>query len=85
MRDLGDLRIDTHLFKKRISCRIQVRNVKTANFVKWNLSELSKRFESLGYKIEKLECVVSHGDALKKEVPLQGFSLLEMRLLDIVV
>jgi len=85
MRGLGNLRIDTHLFKKRISCKIHVGNRETANFVKRNLSELSQRLESLDYKAEKIDCSVSNGEDMRKEVPLQGFSLLEMRLLDITV
>lgn len=85
MRGLGDLRIDTHLFKKRISCKIQVADRETANFVKRNLSELSQRLESLDYKAEKIDCIVSNGEDIRKEVPLKGFSLLEMRLLDITV
>jgi len=85
MRGLGNLRIDTHLFKKRISCKIQLDSGESADFVKRNLSELTKRFESLDYTVEKLECIVSNKDKVKKEVSLQGFSLLEMRLLDIVV
>ena len=85
MRGLGDLRIDTHLFKKRISCKIQVGSRETANFVKRNLSELSQRLESLDYKAEKIDCIVTNGDDTGKKVPLQGFSLLEMRLLDITV
>jgi len=84
MKGLGELRIDTHLFKKRIGCKIQVGNVETANFVKGNLSELSQRLESLGYIVDKLECFVSCGDDAKKEAPIQGFPLLEMRLLDVV-
>jgi hypothetical protein len=85
MKSLGDLRIDTHFFKKRISCKIQVGNKETANFVKKNLSKLSQQLESSDYKVEKLDCIVSNGEDVKKEAPLQGFSLLKMRLLDIVV
>jgi len=85
MRGLGDLRVDTHLFKKKISCKIQVSNRVVANFVKGNFSELTQRLESLDYQVEKLDCIVSNGKDVKKEVPLQGFSLLEMRLLDVVV
>ena len=85
MRGLGDLRIDTHLFKKKIRCKIQVKNGKTADFVKSYLTELSKRLESLDYKVEKIECILGDWEKVEKDVPLKGFSLLEMKLLDVVV
>jgi hypothetical protein len=34
--------------------------------------------------VEKLDCVVSSKGNVKKDVPLKGFSLLEMKLLDII-
>ena len=55
MRGLGNLRIDTRLFKKKISCKIQVKNSKTADFVKNHLAELSRRLKSLDYKVDKIE------------------------------
>ena len=84
MRGLGDLRIDTHLVGKKIRCTIQVDNGEIASFVKRNISEFSKRLESLDYKIEEFSCTVKKEEAEKK-LPLDGFSLLEMRILDIVV
>jgi hypothetical protein len=84
MRGLGPLRIDTQLFKKKISCKIQVGNGETAKFVKRHLSELSRRLESLDFKVEKLSCIMRKED-VKEDTPLEGFSLLEMKLLDIVV
>ena len=86
LRGLGDLRIDTRLFKKKISCKIQVKNGKTADFVKSHLAELSRRLESLDYKVEKIECIASSkGNVVNNNVSLKGFSLLEMKLLDVVV
>jgi hypothetical protein len=86
LRGLGDLRIDTRLFKKKISCKIQVKNGKTADFVKSHLAELSRRLESLDYKVEKIECIASSkGNVDNNNGSLKGFSLLEMKLLDVVV
>ncbi len=84
MRSLGGLRIDAHLSKKKIDCKIQVDNRETANFITQHLSDLSRRFESLDYKIEKISCIMKKEDS-KEDTPLQGFSLLEMKLLDIVI
>ena len=83
MKSLGDLRIDTQVVKKKMRCTIQVENSTIARFVEKNLSELSHRLASLDYTIEKLACTVkSHKE--EKTFPLEGFSLLEMRLVDIV-
>jgi hypothetical protein len=84
MRSLGGLRIDAHLSKKKIDCKIQVDKGETASFVKRHLSELSRRLESLDYKVEKLSCIMKKEDS-KEDTPLKGFSLLEMKLLDIVI
>jgi len=83
MRDLGDLRIDTHLVKKRIRCTIQADSIKIVDFVRQNISELSNRLESLDYKVEKISCMVRE-EEVKQKLPLEGFSLLEMRLVDII-
>jgi hypothetical protein len=64
-------------------CTIQVENSTIARFVEENLSELSHRLTSLGYTIEKLVCTVKRNES-EKTFPLEGFSLLEMRLVDIV-
>ena len=85
MRGLGDLRMDTHIVKKSINCTIQVGKKETAHFVKNNLSDLSQRLEALGFKVAKLECSVQRSKHLAQDTPLQGFSLLEIRLLDIMV
>ncbi len=86
LKGLGDLRIDARLFKKKISCKIQVKNGKTADFVKSHLAELSRQLESLDYKVEKIECIASSkGNVVNNNVSLKGFSLLEMKLLDVVV
>jgi hypothetical protein len=84
MRSLGGLRIDAHLSKKKIDCKIQVDNRETANFITQHLPDLSRRFESLDYKIEKISCIMKKEDS-KEDTPLKGFSLLEMKLLDIVI
>ncbi|MBW1853267.1 MAG: flagellar hook-length control protein FliK [Deltaproteobacteria bacterium] len=84
LKGLGDLRIDARLFKKKISCKIQVKNGKTADFVKSHLAELSRQLESLDYKVEKIECIASSKGNINN-VSLKGFSLLEMKLLDVVV
>jgi hypothetical protein len=83
MKSLGDLRIDTQVVKKKMRCTIQVENSTIARFVEENLSELSHRLTSLGYTIEKLVCTVKRNES-EKTFPLEGFSLLEMRLVDIV-
>jgi len=85
LKGLGDLRIDARLFKKKISCKIQVKNGKTADFVKSHLAELSRQLESLDYKVEKIECIASSNGTVNNNVSLKGFSLLEMKLLDVVV
>ncbi len=85
LKGLGDLRIDARLFKKKISCKIQVKNGKTADFVKSHLAELSRQLESLDYKVEKIECIASSKGTVNNNVSLKGFSLLEMKLLDVVV
>ena len=85
LKGLGDLRIDARLFKKKISCKIQVKNGKTADFVKSHLAELSRQLESLDYKVEKIECIASSNDTVNNNISLKGFSLLEMKLLDVVV
>jgi hypothetical protein len=81
---LGDLRIDTQVAKKKMRCTIQVENSTIARFVEQNLSELSQRLTSLDYTIEKLVCTVERNEG-EKTFPLEGFSLLEMRLVDVVV
>ena len=83
MRNLGNLRIDTQVMEKKMKCAIQVDNREIARFVKRNLPDLSQRLSGLGYRVEKLSCMVTKPDT-KKIVPLEGFSLLEMRLVDIV-
>jgi len=84
MKSLGDLRIDTQVAKKKMRCTIQVENSTIARFVEQNLSELSHRLTSLDYTIEKLVCTVARNEG-EKTFPLEGFSLLEMRLVDVVV
>jgi hypothetical protein len=84
MKSLGDLRIDTQVAKKKMRCTIQVENSTIARFVEQNLSELSQRLTSLDYTIEKLVCTVERNEG-EKTFPLEGFSLLEMRLVDVVV
>jgi hypothetical protein len=83
MRNLGNLRIDTQVMEKKMKCAIQVDNREIARFVERNLPDLSQRLSGLGYRVEKLSCMVTKPDT-KKIVPLEGFSLLEMRLVDIV-
>ena len=83
MRNLGNLRIDTQVTEKKMKCAIQVDNKEIAGFVERNLPELSQRLSGLGYRVEKLSCMVEKPDT-KQIVPLEGFSLLEMRLVDIV-
>jgi len=83
MKSLGDLRIDTQVAKKKMRCTIQVENGAIARFVEENLSELSHRLTALDYTIEKLTCTVKRNER-EKIFPLEGFSLLEMRLVDIV-
>ena len=83
MRNLGNLRIDTQVTEKKMKCAIQVDNREIAGFVERNLPELSQRLSGLGYRVEKLSCMVEKPDT-EKIVPLEGFSLLEMRLVDIV-
>ena len=83
MRNLGNLRIDTRVTDKKMQCVIQVDNREIAGFVERNLQEISQRLGGLGYRVEKLSCMVEKPDT-EKIVPLEGFSLLEMRLVDIV-
>jgi len=80
---LGNLRIDTHLVKKKISCIIQADSREIVNFVSRNISELHNRLESLNYKTEKISCIVRK-ENIRQELPLQGFSLFEMKLIDII-
>ena len=83
MKSLGDLRIDTQVAKKKMRCTIQVANSTIARFVEQNLPELTHRLTSLDYTIEQLTCTVKRNEG-EKIFPLEGFSLLEMRLVDIV-
>ncbi len=83
MRGLGNLRIDTHLVKKKISCTIQADSREIVNFVNRNISELHNRLESLDYKVEKISCIVRK-EKIRKNLPLKGFSLFEMKLIDII-
>lgn len=82
MRGLGNLRIDTHLVKKKIRCTIQADNREIVNFVSRHIAELRNRFESLDYEIEKIVCIVRK-ENIRHELPLQGFSLFEMKLVDV--
>jgi len=84
MKALGDLRIDTEVVQKRMKCTIQVASGAVADFVKQNLSDLSGRLAALNYTVEKLVCTLKR-DNPEKTFPLEGFSLLEMRLVDVVV
>lgn len=83
MKSLGELRIDTQVAKKKMRCAIQVENSTIARFVEKNLSELSHRLTALDYTIEKLTCTVKRNES-ENIFPLEGFALLEMRLVDIV-
>ena len=83
MKSLGDLRIDTQVAKKKMRCTIQVANSAIARFVEQHLSELSHRLTALDYTVEQLVCTVASSEA-EKTFPLEGFALLEMRLVDIV-
>jgi hypothetical protein len=83
MKSLGDLRIDTQVAKKKMRCTIQAENSTIARFVEKNLSDLSQRLTALDYTIEKLTCTVKRNEG-GKIFPLEGFSLLEMRLVDVV-
>ena len=83
MRNLGHLRIDTRVTDKNIGCTIQVDNREIADFVKRNLPELSRRLSGLDFSVEKLSCIIKKSDS-ERIAPLEGFSLLEMRLVDIV-
>lgn len=84
MRGLGELRIDTHLVKKKIRCTIQADSREIVNFVSRHIAELRNRFESLNYEIEKIACVVRK-ENMRHDLPLQGFSLFEMKLVDVFV
>jgi hypothetical protein len=83
MRGLGNLRIDTHLVKKKIRCTIQADSREIVNFVNRNISAFRNRLESLDYKIEKISCIVRK-EKTRKNLPLKGFSLFEMKLIDII-
>jgi hypothetical protein len=83
MRNLGHLRIDAQVTEKKIGCTIQVDNRKIADFVERNLPELSRRLSELDFAVEKLSCIIKKSDS-ERIVPLEGFSLLEMRLVDTV-
>jgi hypothetical protein len=83
MKNLGHLRIDTQVTDKKIGCIIQVDNRKIADFVTRNLSELSRRLSGLDFAVEKLSCTIKKSDG-ERIVPLEGFSLLQMKLVDTV-
>ena len=83
MNNLGNLRIDTHLVEKKIRCTIQADSQEIVNFVNRNIAELRNRLESLDYKTEKISCIVRK-EIIKHDCPLQGFSLFEMKLIDVV-
>ena len=83
MQHLGTVRIDAEVAKKKVQCTIQVAHNAIARFVEQHVSELARRLTSLDYRIEKLVCTVK-SSAAEKSFPLEGFSLLTMRLVDIV-
>ena len=85
MRSPGPQRIDTRVMKKKIHCTIRVGNKEVADFVLQYSSELCRRLESFGYRVEQLSCEVKKGDPKEDQDPsaLKGFSLLTMKLLDI--
>jgi hypothetical protein len=83
MRNLGHLRIDTQVKDKKMNCAIQVDSREIVGFVERHLPELSQKLSGQGFTVEKLSCTVKKPDA-ERIMPLEGFSLLEMRLVDIV-
>ena len=82
MQSLGDLRMDARLSKQKIRCAIEVSTPEGAHFVRQHLGLLSERLAALDYTVEQLTCAVKKaGD--KKATPPEGFSLLEMKFIDI--
>ena len=82
MQSLGDLRIDARLSKKTIRCSIEVSTPEGAHFVKQHLEWLSERLAKLDYTVEHLSCSVAKPGP-RKRTSLEGFSLLDMQLIDV--
>ena len=82
MQSLGDLRIDARLSKQKIRCAIEVGTPEGAHFVREHLGWLSERLAALDYTVEQLSCAVKKSGG-KKATPPEGFSLLEMKFIDI--
>lgn len=83
MGGLGKLRIDTQLFHKKVRCTIQTDSREAATFVNEHVAELRNRLESLTYEVEKISCVTGK-EQTRPNPPIQGFSLFEIKLVDIV-
>jgi len=82
---MGEIRVDTHLDSKKISCFIQVGNEEVARVVKGSLGVLAKMIESMDFKIESLICTLFRKKISEEKSGGKDLTLIQRKTLDVKI